>query len=200
MHKVIRWAFEQQGLYADVADDEAFEGPGEAPPVDLYIADRRGDGGSDGDGGYWPVPLLAAPEGTPRWHAADSAISLDAQGKLVVKVANRGRDPANGVEVKCWVLSAAGNADVPGDWTPLAAAGTVLPATVSPTAPQDYVFDTLVGGTALTGRHLVKASASCPADPSNLDPLAMPGLADTVAPVADLVASDNNLGLRLINF
>ncbi|HRH85829.1 MAG TPA: hypothetical protein PLO41_03185 [Rubrivivax sp.] len=200
VHKVIRWAFEQQGLYADVADDASFEGPGEAPAVDIYIADRRGDGGSDGDGGYRPVPLSAAPAGTPQWHAADSAIKLD-QGELVVTVRNRGKTPATGVQVKCWVLPVgAANADTPALWSPLDAAAGAAPATVGPHAQQPFHFATLVGGTALTGPHWVKAAATCADDPSNLDPLAMPGLNDTDTPLADLVANDNNLGLRVLNF
>jgi hypothetical protein len=200
VHKVIRWAFEQQGLYANVADDKSFEGRGEAPAVDLYIADRRGDGGSDGDGGYGPVPLSVVPGGTPRWHAADSAIAL-APGKLVVTVGNRGRLDADGVTAACWVLPVADTsiADKPNAWKPLTAIG-VPPTKVGPKASVAFDFGTVVDGAPLAGPHWVKASATCAADPSNIDPLAMPGLGNTVTPLVDLVANDNNLGLRQLNF
>ena len=69
VHKVILWAFEQQGLNATTVSSETVEGPGLPPNVDIYIADRR----SAGKGGYWPVPLTVAPGQTPDWHAADGA-------------------------------------------------------------------------------------------------------------------------------
>jgi hypothetical protein len=46
----------------------------------------------------------------------------------------------------------------------------------------------------------VKASATCPADRSNLDPMTTTPLADAVVPLADLVANDNNIALRVLTF
>ena len=196
VHKVILWAFEQQGLNATINAGEVVEGPGLPPNVDIYIADRR----SKGKGGYWPVPLSVPAGQTPDWHAADSAVAL-AQGKLVVKVRNRGQVAATGVEVKCWVLPAgSASPDDPTLWKPLPVSTGTPPTTVNLTSAATYRFDPVVGGTPLTGPYLVKVSATCPADRSNIDPMTTTPLGNSVTPLADLVANDNNLGLRIVTF
>jgi hypothetical protein len=61
VHKVIRWAFEAQGLYRNFVNT-----PGQAPPVDIYIEDGRTEanraaGGLQyGPGSYYPVSLEGA--------------------------------------------------------------------------------------------------------------------------------------------
>ena len=58
VHKVVRWAFERQGLYATDDPVATVEGVGKPPAVDIFIADSRpGDDGAPPpeDGGYWPV-------------------------------------------------------------------------------------------------------------------------------------------------
>ncbi|HMO46619.1 MAG TPA: hypothetical protein PKB14_11385 [Rubrivivax sp.] len=191
VHKVIRWAFERQGLYAKVADDQTFEGPGEAPPVDIFIADLR----PGAPGGYEPVPLSATAGQTPGWHAGDAGIKLG-PGEVVVSVGNRGELDAQGVAVQCWMLStASSSAQDPSAWLPL---GAGTPAqTVKPGLAVSFEFALPAGGAALPpGDYWVKAAASCVDDPSNIDPAA--GLAPAGRKVAldELVASDNNLGLR----
>ncbi len=53
----------------------------------------------------------------------------------------------------------------------------------------------------LIGNYLVKASATCPDDRSNLDPLTgFAACGDLSVPIADLVANDNNLALRALPF
>ena len=196
VHKVIRWAFERQGLYANVADTEVYEGPGKPPPVDIYIADRR-----PGEvGAYEPVPLLPAGGGSPLWHASDSGIEMQMQ-KVVVHVGNRGSLPASAVTVRCWVLASAQGQDVPSNWTELA--GETPAQAVDPGTVRDFSFkQERLDGSALglIGNYLVKASATCADDRSNLDPLTGFPLWDLSVPIADLVANDNNLALRALPF
>jgi hypothetical protein len=69
--KVVRWAFEAQGLYATTDPLVMIDAPGKPPSVDVFIDDGRPN--SDGDfprGGYMPVSLdwHAAPGASP-WHA-----------------------------------------------------------------------------------------------------------------------------------
>ena len=194
VHKVIRWAFERQGLYAAVADDETFEGTGEAPPVDIFIADRR----PGTPGGYEPVPLSAAAGQAPAWHAGDAGIKLG-QGEVVVTVGNRGGLDAPGVTVQCWVLSAVGPTpdDDPNVWTPLAA--TTAAQTVQHGSAVPFKFALPAGGATLpAGDYWVKASASCVDDPSNIDPAAGLAPAGQSVALAELVSGDNNLGLRKV--
>ena len=193
VHKVIRWAFERQGLYAKAADDETFEGPGEAPPVDIFIADRR----PGAPGGYEPVRLSAAAGQRPAWHAGDAGIKLG-QGEVVVTVGNRGGLDAPGVAVQCWVLSAANpTPEKPNLWTPLAA--STPPKTVQSGTPVPFKFALPAGGATLpAGDYWVKASASCVDDPSNIDPAAGLAPAGQSVALAELVSGDNNLGLRKV--
>jgi len=192
VHKVIRWAFEEQGLDATLLPHDTVEGPRGQPAVDLFIADGRARPGS-----YDPVPL-DVPAAMPAWHA--TGIVLSAAG-VEVTVGNLGSAPADAVSVECWALStAAGNADNPTAWKNLDASPGQPPDSVAPRSSAIFSFQPRTGGVQLTGEHYVKASATCPADKSNLDPTMMLGLDSTATPLADLVANDNNLGLRVLQF
>jgi hypothetical protein len=107
VHKVMRWAFERQGLYATGTDPRAtFEGVGKPPPVDIFIANARlaEDGGTPPeDGGYWRAPLRWSQVDQP-WHASDAGIRLH-NGQLVVTVRNRGDQTAQDVAVALLALA-----------------------------------------------------------------------------------------------
>jgi hypothetical protein len=60
--KVIRWAYQQQGLYADPATSYPVDAPGLSQDVDIYIDDRDAR-----HGGYEPLRYLDRD-----WHAARS--------------------------------------------------------------------------------------------------------------------------------
>jgi hypothetical protein len=195
VHKVIRWAFEQQGLYARVAEHEVFEGRGAPPEVDLYIRDRRpGEAG-----GYAPVPLKVGGGQTPLWHSDDRGVEWRPP-HVVVHVHNRGDRPATNVKLRCWVQAQGGTHP----WIRLA--DPTGPSTVPPgsTAPTDFSFAQVDANGAplmLSGDHLVKAEVSCTEDPSNID--ASTGLPPSyidVDPLFHLVANDNNLALRGLRF
>jgi hypothetical protein len=195
VHKVIRWAFERQGLYATNVPTETIEGVGKPPPVDIYIADARpGEGGSAPvqDGGYWPVPLQWSAADEP-WHASDAGIRLRA-GRLVVTVRNRGTLPAPAVVVACWLWPVASTA--PPVYVPWAGTGSP-PQDVPPGAAIEFEFGP---GFALTGTtaYFVFAAATCATDRANIDPASGQPCASLGAPLVDLVANDNNLGLRVL--
>ncbi len=74
-HKVIRWAFEQQGLYATDQPQEFTLGEGRPPAVDLYVPGL----GDRLNGGYAPVALVWAKrrgQAAPLWHADAGALCL----------------------------------------------------------------------------------------------------------------------------
>lgn len=195
VHKVIRWAFEEQGLDATLTPQDTVEGPRRQPLVDLFIADARARPGS-----YDPVPL-DVPAAFPAWHATGIVLSA---GVVEVTVGNLGSAAANAVSVECWALPIGGVVDVysPSAWVPLDALPDVPPDTVPGglNANAKFSFQALSGGVPLHGAHYIMASATCPADKSNLDPTMMLGLDDTITPLVDLVANDNNLGLRVLQF
>ncbi|MFG6460025.1 hypothetical protein ACG04Q_00495 [Roseateles sp. DXS20W] len=183
VHKVIRWAFEQQGLYATDDPRDTAEGPGKPPRVDVFIADRRGDDGRAGDGGYAPVPLRVG--ANERWHAHRDWIKR-AGAQLLVRVGNRGAQPAAGTVVQWWWTS-----DTPSAsrvrW--VAAKSAVRPQSVAGGGNVEFRLQA-PSGTADAAWVLVSVHA--PADPSNLTAEAPPS---TWAEVLELVAHDNNLAL-----
>ena len=189
LHKVIRWAFEQQGLYADGGHPQrVVDGAGKAPPVDLYIADQRR--GSDvPDGGYWPMPLRANQANAP-WHAHSTAISRVGKG-IAIEVHNRGSAPASGVSVAVWASPGLGQGAV---WTAVPVPNQVPSlghrdkATVT-TADLDDPF--------WIGERWVLAVVDSSGDPA----IAPPGLALPTdrQDLLDWVASDNNVALRQLS-
>jgi hypothetical protein len=204
-HKVVRWAFERQGLYADGFTN----GPGRPPAVDLFIASRRpeqdpfGEGPAPfGPGSYAPVSLEWSPAaGDAPWHAAQQAVDIDATGRVHVTVGNRGRQTADNVKVEVYALPIAQGAAP--EWrggqawkacTPEAGAGA--PTTVAAGATARYGAFVLPQGIARPC--VVLAIASCPDDRANTDPSAGLPCAALQARLADLVGADNNLGLRYL--
>jgi hypothetical protein len=209
--KVIRWAFEAQGLYA--APGQINNGPGLPPPVDVYIPDDRGTAVPTPDdfapGNYAPVSLDWDPDQSgagprPAWQASDAGIRV--QGiNIHVTVANRGSQPATDVEVSVWICPWPANASPPkwefdpqdpgnGPWqlcTP-----PIVIANVGPnnTDTQTASFS----HTPPTGRYIVLAQASCPDDRANTDRLTTCPCSELATPLRDLVPNDNNLGLRVV--
>lgn len=195
-HKLIRWAFEQQGLYATDDPLRTAEGVGLPPAVDLCIASRR----AGEIGGYAPVPLwwqpaqalLAGqpPAGAPQWLAADAAVQPAASGWQVA-VHNRGTQLAQGGRLRAWrgmELQDGGIewSTVPSlqEWTTGLAAGTShLVQIADPAAPPSQP----------AGPGWLLLAVDHPADPCNLQGSSLP---TTTAALLRLVAMDNNLALK----
>ncbi len=199
VHKVLRWAFEMQGLRATDDPSEIVEGAGRPPRVDIFIPGI----GTREDGGYHPVALSWSEDTdapAPGWHAGHQGIWRDGE-KIVVKVAQRGQQVAHDVSVRVWARPV-GN----GPWWELC---PVDPAhkTVGVRGQQTFEFHLPrdVSGHPADGPVLVFASAHCPADPSNLEPATGLPCATGLPPVekpslTDLVANDNNIALRAMDW
>jgi hypothetical protein len=200
-HKVVRWAFEAQGLYATTDPSAVIDAPGKPPNVDVFIDTKRPN--SEGDyprGGYAPASLDWY---TGSWQACPDAVQVVNNNQVLVKVRNRGQSLANGVTVQVWCVEWPPNT-APPDWDPYtwtnlgtSAAQAVL---AWPTHPQ-VQFGPFAGlPTPPTKRLLILAAATCPADPANNDPVTGLPCATVPTPIVDLVAGDNNLGLLIHNF
>jgi hypothetical protein len=210
-HKVIHWAFEAQGMFADNPANQITNGPGRPPPVDIYIKDNRNtldrtpDGDVDyGEGSYVPVSLDW--NGTPKWHAKVGGggvqEGIERQGaNFFVYVGNRGRNPANGVTVNVfgreWPAAAP-----PPEWDPTPGAWTTYSALPAQNIPVGAVArfgpfspDPLAPVPPAGARYLVLAQATCVDDPANIDPARGLPCSLQTTPLVDLVAGDNNLGL-----
>jgi hypothetical protein len=184
VHKVIRWAFERQGLYATDDPRAAVEGPGQPPLVDVYIADQR-EPSSQPDGGYSPVPLR--PTSDEPWHARRDWLMRS--GRTVkVKVANRGSRLAQGVTLRAW-WGVSTKTDAPELWRPLqvdngeqrigGGAETIFTTTLPVEAPSRGLW--------------LFVSADAVADASNLELRGEPP--SQMRELLELVAHDNNLAL-----
>ena len=193
VHKVIRWAFEQQGLYATNDPLATAEGLGLAPLVDLFIADQRSD---LCDGGYHPVPLRTAAAadaaGAPgmRWLAHAKWLWRDGDG-LWLRVGNRGQMPAIDVTAQVWWRP---DGDDSAAWQALGGALSISPSLAPTPAGEPPAPHRLSPPESLPGAALwVLVSITCAADPSHLTPGST--LPTRPAELLALVAHDNNLAL-----
>jgi hypothetical protein len=201
-HKVIRWAFEAQGLYATTDPLAVVDAPGLPPPVDVFIDDRRpATEGAFPRGGYEPVSLdWGATARPPLWHAADDAIAVGRGRVLKVTVRNRGAQDAAGVTVGVWYAHWKSSDPVPPAWNTSAWKSLAQPPARTVHAwPASETF--VISGLPAPrprARLLVLAVATCPADRANVDPATHLPTATERTPIVDLVAGDNNLGLRVL--
>lgn len=210
VHKVIRWAFEAQGMYNPAG--KITNAPGTPPPVDVYIPDLRRtsdatapSGDVDyGPGSYNPVSLdwdanQSQSQDTPRWQADPGAIVVSDSGEISVVVGNRGTEQAKNVKVSVWWHE--WPAGKPPDWD--RASWRECPPSGSPVQDIDpyesKTFGTFSAVPLPSGkRYLLLAQATCEDDPANIDPATSLPCSRRPTPLLDLVANDNNLGLRVL--
>lgn len=221
-HKVVRWAFETQGMF--VANVSATRnGPGLPPSVDVYIADRRpgremlnGSWFDYGPGSYCPVSLDWT-EGA-LWQMSDE-----------ITIGNRGTDDAPGSTLRVWVGLVVNAQDDWGldahmHWFPTL--GPFAVNGIDAGASRAFRLNDAAQGAleAVIAEAQALAETTLPAngtahivvlyelsnifDPANTDPqrnldVAVENkndLPDTARALTDLVANDNNLGLRTFRF
>jgi hypothetical protein len=213
--KVIRWAFQQQGLYARSTDGLPTARPGDPEDVDLDIADLRNQATQGAPGTYAPIK-------SSEWQASPAAIWIrrNADGQeldqapqfgvhnwIYFKVRNIGPQQADQVNMYVWAaeIGAGGLTDLNLKWRLV---GSVGPAAIAGGAeaklgPIDWDLTAVAQGKRFT----LLVAANCPADQANVDrdtglPCAFPndlahnGQFKIACPIDQLVAYDNNLGLR----
>jgi hypothetical protein len=213
--KVIRWAYQHQGLYTDPNLPYPVNAPGLCPDVDLYIEDK-----AKRKGGYQPLSYLK-----DDWHAARTSmlvvrkpIERTHQAKvkhgvkayLLVFVRNCGRLTSYPVTVRAWVAPIAVNGDIPpwrsADWQALFQNGAPVPPTVDPETAggPDRIWTFEWTPTAAGQEYALFAEASSGDDSSNIDPLTGLPCASVATGGPDasampyLVGCDNNLGLIVV--
>ena len=181
--KVIRWAFEQQGLYRPPDSQGISLVPGEPPEVDVYIDDGR-------RGGYEYEQHLLRPPGLWNRASADGGVgheqpAIGMPNFAYVRVGNRGKSAAANVEVAAFQMPDTGQRGWGRDWIalpagPLQVAGTIPRGGSQVVGPFEWT-----PGTAHD--HLL-VHASAPGDRSSLL------VADPVGhPVDCYVLLDNNI-------
>ena len=197
VHKVIRWAFQQQGLY-HAADARDRNRPGDPEPIDIYI-ERSGT--QPGDYGYtrdWHSKASAmwvrrAPDNGP----ADEAPRIGMANYIYVEVGNLGTSDAGNVTVE--VLTRAGQDHdtwdaAQGAWHPLLPANGAV--TRAPVARNTATRFGPFAWAPMAGKHGVFVRATTAGDRSNADINSRLACAAGPTPMRDLVPFDNNLGYR----
>lgn len=193
MHKVVRWAFERQGLYQSATSGTRNE-PGRPPAVDIYVDDGRTE----------------IYEYSIEWHALPGALwvrnSADGspQGQppapgqansVYVNLRNRGHQTAIAATVD--VFKAVGDAadtwdTASGQWVKLQGSNT----TQDVASGGSVTFGPFDWTPQAAARNALLVRATVAGDRSNIDDNSSLPCAAGPAPVQDLVRHDNNLGYR----
>jgi hypothetical protein len=193
LHKVIRWSFEKQGLYA--RNTLAEHGEGDPEPIDIYVDDGR-------NGEYLPLaPPNSASEDLwarnyPDGRHDHQPPRLNRTSYIYVKVRNRGYQTAFGAHATMRVARSRNNLGWP------SAAWTDLPPQVPEAADGDIAAnDHIVLGPfawrpTARGRYKILVEVDAPGDRSNINPATgLPCASPAASPtlLSELVPFDNNL-------
>ena len=201
-HKLVRWAFEMQGLPISPDWDATLNAPAPPPDSDLFIDNGRPAADSSADrGGYMPVSLDWESATPPPWHA-DGFVTRSGKN-IRVHVRNRGGIDVPDARVGVWYAavqgpsapnwnSTSGNPPV-ASWTP-ASGGPAAPKTVKAWPDPGETFGQFKLPSA-SASYWVLAAVTCAADPANIDPVTALPCVTAETRIADLVGGDNNIAI-----
>ncbi|MBR0845480.1 hypothetical protein JQ607_35275 [Bradyrhizobium liaoningense] len=195
VHKVVRWAFERQGLYQILSNSPRNE-PGRPPAVDIFVDDNRAGSYGYSNSGWHALPGALWVRQNPDGGTADEPPTTSGQTNYVyVILRNRGDDAAMAASVD--VFAATGpQADT---WLPQAGYWLKLPGNNGPqTVPSggSYTFGPFEWTPQAGIRNALLVRTSVDGDHSNIDDDSPLRCATGPTPVEYLVRSDNNLGYR----
>jgi zinc metalloprotease ZmpB len=191
LHKVIRWAFEKQGLYQPNAvpgTPNPVTTAGNPPEVDVYIDDGR-HGEYNYLYSFWESPDVwvrrAADGGTTHQEPVVGRVNY-----MYVRVRNRGSLTAEGVSVKAYHCNPGAGLAWPAHWspadTPMLAGAPIPPGGSIVVGPFPWTPTTV-------GHECLLAIASADGDPAN-DTTVMSSI-----PHSRFVPFDNNIGQRNVH-
>ena len=189
--KVVRWAFEEQGLYQPVGAPTPVVTAGAPPDIDVYIDDGRA-------GEYEYLPVHWATTTIWKRRAADGLTTYEepALGETnyaYVKIKNRGTQTANDVIVRGYHCRPSAGVLWPDDLqpftTPELAAGTLGPDNTEEKTVGPFEWEPVEN---VWGHDCMLMIVSATGDPSNVDNFT----AGDVVEDWRLVPNDNNVGQR----
>jgi hypothetical protein len=187
--KVIRWAFEKQGLYQAPGAPTPVTTEGAPPLFDVYIDDGR-NGEYQYQPHYWGCQAiwnrLADDGGTTHQEPVTGTTNF-----AYVKIKNRGRATATGVTVKAFHTTTSAGQVYPDDWQPMTTA-QLSAHDVPPNSAAEITVGPFAWEPSQAGHECMIMVASAPGDASNIGNFS-PG--ETI-PEWRLVPHDNNIGQR----
>ena len=190
--KVIRWSFEQQGLYQPPGAPVPVVTPGAPPAVDVYVDDGRG-----GQYGYqrrfWENTSVwnrLAPDG----HAHHQSPRPGVPNYAYVRVSNRGTADATDLVVRGYHCRPGVGLVWPDDWTAMTTEAISIPGPVP--AGGHIVVGPFAWTPEHAGHECLLMSVSAAGDVANTDQASFLPCASGPTPIWRLVPFDNNLGQR----
>ena len=187
--KVIRWAFEKQGLYQPAGTPVPNNNLGSPPAVDVYVEDGR-HGEYQFQANHWSCHAI--------WNRRLNDGLTTHQEPIVgvtnfafVKIKNRGTQAATGVVVKAFHANPAAGLVYPNDWQPMTTAQ--LPAAnVPPNSSAEITVGPFQWVPSAIGHECMFMVVSSNGDASNIGNMT----AGDSIPEWRLVPNDNNIGQR----
>jgi zinc metalloprotease ZmpB len=188
-HKVIRWAFEKQGLFRPGPPATVEGAP---PPVDVYIDDGR-HGEYPFQPNHWSCTDIWNRVGVGAGGGVHQEPIVGQTNYAYVRIKNRGTTPATKVVVKGFHALPGVGLVYPTDWTPMA-----TPQLTAPNLAAHDAVGVVVGPfkwvPSQVGHECMFFSVSAKGDASNID-----GAITGPIPEWRLVPHDNNIAQRNVH-
>jgi hypothetical protein len=189
-HKVIRWAFEKQGLFRAPGDPNTVEG--KPPAVDVYIDDGR-HGEYPFQPNHWSCTDIWNRLTVGDGGGVHEEPEVGQTNFAYVRIKNRGTQAATNVVVKGFHCLPGVGLEFPTDWVPMA-----TPQLAAPNLAASDSVGVVVGPFKWTpsqvGHECMFFSVSAKGDVGNID-------GHVVGPIGEwrLVPHDNNIGQRNVH-
>jgi len=192
-HKVIRWAFEKQGLYQHGTAKRPNNKLGVPPPVDVYLEDgRHGEYQYQSEQRNCPAIWNRRRKDRGKDPVMDHEAPIPGViNYAYVKIKNRGYEAATKVVVRGFSSGRSGELAYPRDWQPMKTA-KLAAANVPPNSSAEIVVGPFAWIPARAGSNCMLMAVSALGDSSNIDNL----ISRIPMPNARLVLHDNNIGQR----
>jgi zinc metalloprotease ZmpB len=191
-HKVIRWAFEKQGLYQPAGIPRPNNKEGAPPLVDVYIEDGR-HGEYAFQSNYWNCQAIWNRRRNDGGTSHEQPIA-GVTNYAYVKIKNRGSQKAVKVVVRAFHAGPAAKRIYPRDYQAMKLAKLAV-TKVPPSSSAEIVVGPFAWVPSGAGRSYMLMVASAAGDPSNVDNFAV---RDSM-PDWRLVPNDNNVGQRRVS-
>jgi hypothetical protein len=187
--KVIRWAFEKQGLYQPSGTPTPNNNVGAPPAVDVYIDDGRG-GEYPYQPNFWSCQSIWNRRHNDGGTTHEEPIT-NQTNYAYVALKNRGSQNATNVVVKAFHANPAAGLSYPIDWTPMNTT-QLTAADVSANNAGQITVGPFEWVPTHVGHECIFMIASATGDASSVDNIA----AGDSIPEWRLVPNDNNIGQR----
>ncbi|NOJ50477.1 hypothetical protein [Bradyrhizobium archetypum] len=190
--KVIRWAFEKQGMYQPAGTAKPNDNEGAPPLVDVYIEDGR-SGEYQFQSNHWSCQAI--------WNRRQSDGGAVHEEPIVgvtnyayVRIKNRGTQLATNVTVRAFHCRPSAGLVYPDDWQPMTTA-QLSAADVQPNSAAEVLVGPFDWVPSQVGHECMFMVVSAPNDTSNIDNFT----ANDSMEEWRLVPNDNNIGQRNVS-